>query len=338
MSRHRWARRDRRTWAGGIMALALVLAAGTGAWAQFAQAAKQVGEAAVTVVRDDHNGAGFVVSPQGHVLTNKHVVGEATEVTVKLSNGDSLPAKVVKTAEKRDLCVLQVDKPGLPTVQFGSSAKVKQGDEVAALGAPLGLENSLTKGVVSNAQREIEGQQYLQIDAALNQGNSGGPIINEDGHVVGIATQAAKEAQNLGFAIPSDDVMRFLREADIPFSAALGHLPEGLDAAPAAGAAPAGDTPEAPGSMPPVTPPEPVSPLAQISWLTIAISAVVALLVALITTLVLAGQSKRQVPGLPPTPVAAPYPVSPAVSQPTPVRPAAPPPQEDLSDIDIELK
>jgi len=317
------------------------------AHADFAQAADKIRDAVVTVMLEKRMGTGFIVNGEGYVLTNKHVLDKATQATVKLANGDELPAEVVRASDTRDLLVLRVDRPHLPNVIFASSAKLKQGAEVAAIGAPFGLSDTLTKGIVSSASRDMDGQKFVQIDAALNQGNSGGPIINDQGQVVGVATLVARKAENMGFAIPSDDVMAFLDEANLTYST--------LDA-PAAAEAPAeGATPPPAAAVPeggaPAAPPAPSPPaLAFIQpWMWLVAAAVVAFLVALVTSLVVAKSVARGV--VAPVAYMAPPPYSapgwgaapPAAPSPPPVAPAPVPqpqprPQEDLSDIDIELR
>jgi len=322
-----------------LVALALLLLCCAAAWAQFTEAAGKIRDAVVTVAVANRTGTGFIVNSDGSMLTNKHVVGEAKSVTVKLRNGDQLTAQVVKAATDRDLCLLKLDRQHLPAVQFASSGKLKQGQAVAAVGTPFGLEGSLTKGMVSATDRDIDGQKFIQIDAALNQGNSGGPVINEDGVVVGMATKAAKDAQNVGFAIPSDDLMSFLSAASVPYQAALGEAPkDGETATPSTGPAP--DAAAPPVTAPATAPPPPVAPPSPLSapWVLLLAAAAVAFVVALVTALVVAG--KRTTPVMQ-QPVqytyAQPMPQQPMMPQPAP-RPAAPPQAEDLSDVDIELR
>lgn len=328
------------------LSLALLVAL-TAAQAQFAEAIKQVRDAVVTVSAGDREGAGFVINPSGYVLTNNHVVAGAKSVEVKLRNEDVLKATVVQSSKDRDLCVLKVTREHLPAAQFLSSANLKQGDDVAAVGAPLGLESTVTKGIVSSTSRDINGKHFLQIDAALNPGNSGGPVINADGCVVGVATKVAKEAQNVGFAVPSDDVMAFLDQAKVSYQAALGSgaKPEGEGQSESEAAAPAEAGPEAAPPPAVAAPAEPTAPYAPVPWWVLLVAAAfVALIVALLTASAVAGKVARQ--GMTPQvgqpivynqsyvgpPMAAPRGVPPAA------QPAPAPRQEDLSDIDIELK
>ena len=334
-----------------VVLLAL-LAACPLAHADFAQAADKIRDSVVTVMLEKRMGAGFVVNADGYILTNKHVVDKATSATVKLANGDELPAQLVQASATRDLLLLKVDRPHLPAVTFASSSKLKQGSEVAALGAPFGLSDTLTKGIVSSASRDLDGQKYVQIDAALNQGNSGGPIINDQGQVVGVATLVAKKAENMGFAIPSDDAMSFLDEASVTYTT--------LDA-PAPAATPAPATPEAiPGSpaVPgapaapgaPAVPPVPAGgPAFMQPWMWLVAAALISFLVSLITAMAVAKSVARsaalsaQPMGYAPPAYPAPgwgagAPPQPPASAPMPPPQPAPPPAEDLSDIDIELR
>lgn len=316
----------------------LLLAAAWPAHADFAGAADRIRDSVVTVMVDKSMGTGFIVSPDGDVLTNKHVIGQATAAQVKLSNGDEVPATVAKVSAQQDLAVLKIDRQHLPAVVFASSAKLKQGSEVAALGVPFGLSDTLTKGIVSSPSRDIEGRKYIQIDAALNQGNSGGPVINDQGQVVGVATKAALKAENMGFAIPSDDVVAFLTEAKVTFS-----MLDATPGSPAPASSPAGAAPATPAvpAAPPPTPPAPAGIMQPWMWLVAA--ALVAFLVSLVTSLLVAKSASRgaaPVPAMPYAPPTAGWGQAPPAQPglPLPPQPAAPPPRDDLSDIDIELR
>lgn len=158
-------------------------------------------------------GSGFIVDPSGFVVTNNHVVKNGTDIKVTLADGTVLPAKLVGHDERTDLAVLKVEagKP-LPAVAFGSSAKEKVGDWVLAVGNPFGLGGSVTAGIVSASGRDIHAGPYddfLQIDAAINRGNSGGPTFNMNGEVIGVNTAIFTQSagyQGIGFAMPSNTV------------------------------------------------------------------------------------------------------------------------------------
>lgn len=156
-------------------------------------------------------GSGFVIDPSGYVVTNNHVIDESTDIAVTLSDGTEYPAKLIGTDPKTDLALLKVEaKKPLPFVPWGDSDKARVGDWVMAVGNPFGLGGSVTTGIVSARSRDIhEGpfDDFLQIDAAINQGNSGGPTFDMNGNVVGINTAIVSPSGGsvgIGFAIPSN--------------------------------------------------------------------------------------------------------------------------------------
>jgi serine protease Do len=153
-------------------------------------------------------GSGFLISPDGLLLTNAHVVDGATEVTVKLSDHREFKAKVLGADRSSDIAVLKIDAHGLPAVRLGNSDKLGVGDYVLAIGEPFGLEETATAGIVSAKGRSLPGDGYvpfIQTDAAVNPGNSGGPLFDADGSVVGINAQIYSNSggyQGVSFAIP----------------------------------------------------------------------------------------------------------------------------------------
>jgi serine protease Do len=154
-------------------------------------------------------GSGFIVDPSGYILTNNHVVENASSIKVKLNDGRMLNAKVVGTDKQTDLAVVKVSADSLPVVRLAKADDVEVGDWVLAFGSPFGLEKTMTAGIISAKGRVIGAGPYdnfLQTDAAINPGNSGGPLVNLRGEVVGINTMIASESggfQGVGFAIPS---------------------------------------------------------------------------------------------------------------------------------------
>jgi serine protease Do len=153
-------------------------------------------------------GSGFVIDPQGFIVTNNHVVEMAQEITVKLSDGRDFPAKLVGKDPKTDLALIRISVPSrdLPVLPLGNSETVKVGDWIVAIGNPFGLEQTVTKGIISATARIIGTglyDEFLQTDAAINPGNSGGPLVNLDGEVVGISSAVVAGGQGIGFAIPS---------------------------------------------------------------------------------------------------------------------------------------
>jgi serine protease Do len=154
-------------------------------------------------------GSGFIVSSDGYVLTNAHVVADASEVTVKLTDRREFAAKVVGVDKRSDVAVIKIAAAGLPTVRFGDSAKLKPGQWVVAIGSPFGFDNSVTAGVVSAVARPLDETYvpFIQTDAAVNPGNSGGPLFNVDGQVIGINAQIFSRTggyMGMSFAIPID--------------------------------------------------------------------------------------------------------------------------------------
>jgi serine protease Do len=160
-------------------------------------------------------GSGFVIDPAGYIVTNRHVVADAYMITVTFSDMSAFPARVVATNERPDLAVLKIDAGrDLPIVKFGDSNKVKIGDTVVAIGNPLGLATSVTAGIVSAINRDVNAgsafDNYIQTDAAINHGNSGGPLFNTDGEVIGVNWALIQPSSTggsigLGLAIPSAD-------------------------------------------------------------------------------------------------------------------------------------
>ena len=154
-------------------------------------------------------GSGFVIDQEGHILTNNHVIKDADAVKVKLSDKREFEAKVVGNDPETDIAVLKIEASNLQPVILGDSGNLQIGEWVVAAGAPFGLDNTITAGIVSAKGRAVsQGSQYedfIQTDAAINVGNSGGPLINLDGEVIGINTMIISRSggsQGIGFAIP----------------------------------------------------------------------------------------------------------------------------------------
>jgi S1-C subfamily serine protease len=169
--------------------------------------------AVVRVETAQGSGTGFFVRPDT-ILTNVHVVASNTSVTVRRSGGATSPARVETTAPELDIAVLKIDnaQPQQAVVAFGSGTRARAGQEVLALGAPLGLQNTVTRGIVS-AVRQVGAVTLVQTDAAINPGNSGGPLIDRTGRVIGITTMGVRSAvaQGLSFAIAIDHAADLLQ-------------------------------------------------------------------------------------------------------------------------------
>jgi len=158
-------------------------------------------------------GSGFVISSDGYILTNYHVVKDADEIIVRLSDRRELTAQVVGSDSRSDIALLKIDAKDLPVVRIGTSAKLKVGEWVLAIGSPFGFEHSATAGIVSAKGRSLPRENYvpfIQTDVAINPGNSGGPLFNLDGEVVGINSQIYSRTggfMGLSFAIPIEVAM-----------------------------------------------------------------------------------------------------------------------------------
>ena len=156
-------------------------------------------------------GSGFIVSPDGYILTNAHVVSGASQVTVKMTDRREYSAKVIGADERTDVAVIKIEAKNLPTVRIGDPSKLKPGEWVVAIGSPFGFENSVTAGIVSATSRSMPGEggyaSFIQTDVAVNPGNSGGPLFNLNGEVIGINSQIYSRTggyMGLSFAIPID--------------------------------------------------------------------------------------------------------------------------------------
>lgn len=162
-------------------------------------------------------GSGFIISPDGFIVTNNHVVEGADVIRVNISSKskkeDAYAAEVVGTDPETDLALLKIKANDLPFLKFGDSNALEVGEWVVAIGSPLGLDHTVTAGIVSAKGRNIQSGSYddfLQTDASINRGNSGGPLLNMAGEVIGINTAIAQRAQGIGFAIPSTLAQRII--------------------------------------------------------------------------------------------------------------------------------
>ncbi len=159
-------------------------------------------------------GSGVIVSADGYILTNRHVIENSTALSVKLADGAELDAELVEVADDTDLALIKVDRDGLPAATLGDSSEVRVGETAVAIGSPLGTyTETVTRGIISALDRTITVTDeqtrrqttltgLIQTDAAINSGNSGGPLLNAAGAVIGINTAVASSAEGLGFAIP----------------------------------------------------------------------------------------------------------------------------------------
>lgn len=167
----------------------------------------------VTIFAGESMGSGVVVSDDGYVLTNQHVVGDAAQVRLRLADGSSSTADVVRTNRRRDVALIKASKP-MTALPIRTSAATT-GETVYAIGTPREKEfaGTLTRGIVSAADRVLEGQSYIQSDVAITHGNSGGPLLDEKGAVIGLSQSAYEPdgvGQNINFFVPINDALRAL--------------------------------------------------------------------------------------------------------------------------------
>ncbi len=182
-------------------------------------------------------GSGFIVDKSGYILTNYHVVDDASKITVRLQSGEEFAAKIVGIDEETDVAVLKIDAGReLPFIKLANSDAAQIGDWVLAIGSPFGLAQTVTAGIVSQVQRETpyasSFQKFIQTDAAINRGNSGGPLVNMDGEVIGINSQIATSTgdyNGIGFALPSNDAANVYRQIVQNGKVRRGYLGVNLD-------------------------------------------------------------------------------------------------------------
>ena len=157
-------------------------------------------------------GSGFIIDPEGHVVTNEHVIARATNIAVTLADNRTFTAKVIGADEDFDIAVLKLQTDErLPFIPAGTSSDLMPGETVVAIGNPFGLSHTVTTGVISAVNRSLKTESriyenFIQTDAAINPGNSGGPLVNLNGEIIGINTAIYQEGQGIGFAIPVDKV------------------------------------------------------------------------------------------------------------------------------------
>jgi len=177
-------------------------------------------------------GTGFIIDADGSILTNHHVIDRAERITVKLSDGRSLKARVIGSDPDTDIALIKIDgESGLPVAPLGDSSALRMGEWVCAIGNPLGYEHSVTVGVVSFLGRKLFDaslDNYIQTDAAINFGNSGGPLINSRGEVIGINAAISSRASSIGFAVPINGATAILPQLRARGRVTRGYIGVGL--------------------------------------------------------------------------------------------------------------
>ena len=188
--------------------------------------------------RPNHSvGSGFIVDKAGYILTNEHVVKDAAKITVRLDDGTEYTATVVGSDELTDIAVLKIEAASdLPVVQVGDSASARVGEWVLAIGSPFGLARTVTAGIVSHVNRDTPNttpfQRFIQTDAAINRGNSGGPLVNMKGEVIGVNSQIATSTgdyNGVGFALPANEAVNVYRQIVANGRVRRGFLGVGLE-------------------------------------------------------------------------------------------------------------
>src|SRR5216683_3329852 len=178
------------------------------------------------------SGSGFIIDADGSILTNNHVVDRAERITVKLSDGRTLRARLIGADPDTDIALIKVDgQSGLPVAPLGDSSTLRMGEWVCAIGNPLGYEHTVTVGVVSYVGRKLFDaslDNYIQTDAAINFGNSGGPLINSRGEVIGINAAVSSRASNIGFAVPINGATAVLPQLRARGKVSRGYMGVGL--------------------------------------------------------------------------------------------------------------
>lgn len=191
-----------------VVVMAVLLATSLPAFA-IGFVAEEVYESVFVVYSGNSLGSGFSIG-KDCIVTNAHVINNPDKVVIKTYSGEEYPAFVVGIDQEQDIAVLGVDGVEFPYLNVADFSSMKTGDDIYAIGAPKSMAYTLTKGVISAQNREIRGNKYIQIDAAINEGNSGGPLLNDAGQVLGINTLKMSDSEGIGLAIPMTTVKTFL--------------------------------------------------------------------------------------------------------------------------------
>ena len=171
-------------------------------------------ESIFVIYSGNYEGSGFAIG-SNTVVTNAHVIGNQNDIIVKAYSGQEYNASIYLFNEALDIAILSVDNAEFIPLEIGNCEDIKVGDDIYAIGAPRSLEYTLTKGVISNKSRTIGFNKYIQIDAAINSGNSGGPLLNSAGQVIGVNSMKISDAEGIGLAIPISTVTSFMEGNDM---------------------------------------------------------------------------------------------------------------------------
>ena len=176
--------------------------------------AEKIYDSVFVVVSGDSMGSGFAIG-ENCVITNAHVIDDANDIQLNTYTGESYAAKIAGIDFDKDIAVLFVENKTFQPLMVADEGKLNIGDDVYAIGTPKSMAYTLTKGVVSAKEREIDGYKYIQTDAAINQGNSGGPLVNANGEVAGVNTLKLLDSEGIGLAIPMTVVVEFVKSINI---------------------------------------------------------------------------------------------------------------------------
>lgn len=177
---------------------------------------EKASESVVTILCGEALGSGFVVNSNGYILTNNHVVKDGN-TKVKLGEKE-FTGKVIDKDSTKDVAIVKIDGvKNIPVITLSDSDKITNTEDVYAIGSPQGLEKTTTKGIISNKTREINNQKFIQIDAVINPGSSGGPLLNDNGEAIGINTMIDEATNDYGFALPINVAKEFLDKNEIDY-------------------------------------------------------------------------------------------------------------------------
>jgi len=211
-----------------VMCICLWLSApvyGQGIESNWVKIAEMATPAIAVIETEKGLGSGFFVKSDGTLITNSHVIGDAKEITVKLKNGETYRrAFILSVDEQRDLAVLRVEAADVPILPLGNSNDSKTGEEVLLVGAPRGLEQTVSNGIISGIRVLENGNRVIQTTAPASPGSSGGPLLNRQGQVIGIITFSLVGGQNLNFAIPANYAKGMLDALSLSTAEATGRL------------------------------------------------------------------------------------------------------------------
>lgn len=205
-----------RLFLGVACAVMLLLASSIPAFAMEFDA-EQAYESIFVIYSGNYAGSGFAVG-QNTVVTNAHVIGNSNDIVITTYNGEAYRASIYLIDNSFDIAVLSVDEANFAPLPIGNCDELKIGSDIYAIGAPKSMDYTLTKGVVSSKARTINGRDYIQIDAAINSGNSGGPLLNNVGEVVGVNSMKLTNAEGIGLAIPISEVISFIENNGVTVS------------------------------------------------------------------------------------------------------------------------